>query len=191
MCMRAITSSFVAAIVAASFQVSAAQAAPVRALPRVRLPATESEPSRVRSAAEICLTAARARERNSPAGPGLQAQCEARVNAEREAEALRQNAPRQPQPDAGQNLPDAYPRERRQRAVREPAQFQTATAEAAAAEAQARAADAARQAEELRKVQSLEAGNMVKSGNCEGAQQYALSVGNFALAQQIKDYCAK
>lgn len=35
------------------------------------------------------------------------------------------------------------------------------------------------------------AANMIKSGDCAGAEQYALSVGNIALASQVKDYCAK
>ncbi|MCL6729959.1 hypothetical protein [Sphingomonas hankyongi] len=96
-------------------------------------------------------------------------------------------------PNAGQSFMDAYQRGLRDRAAREAAQqqAQAAAAETAAAEAQARAVDAARQADELHKAQSLEAAKLVTAGDCAGAQQYALSVGNFVLAQQVKDYCAK
>lgn len=43
----------------------------------------------------------------------------------------------------------------------------------------------------LHEAQAEEAGKMVAAGDCAGAETYALKQGNFALAQQVKDYCSK
>lgn len=157
--IKAITTPFAAAILAASSQSFAADPAPVRAGARVRLPPPEAQATTVRSTAEICLTADKARERRSPATAGLQAQCDAGLNADRRAQML-MDASRISQPAAGQVARDVPPPAQPSRGPRE--------------DRQARAA-----------------GDMVKAGDCQGAQDYALSIGNFVLAQQIKDYCAK
>lgn len=157
--MKLITPSLAAAILAVSSQAFAADPAPVRAVGRVRLPPPETQPTPVKSTAEICLTADKARERRSPATAGLQAQCDARLNADRRTQML-MDASRISQPAAGQAARNVPPPAQPSRGPRE--------------DRQAKAA-----------------GDMVKAGDCQGAQDYALSIGNFVLAQQIKDYCSK
>lgn len=102
--------------------------------------------------------------------------------------------------DAGGAFNDAFQKGLRDQAAREAMQQQAmaaraeadaAAAQANAAQAQAQNAEAARLSDEQHKAQSLEAAMMVTAGNCEGAQHYALSVGNFVLAKQVKDYCGK
>lgn len=98
-----------------------------------------------------------------------------------------------PTPNAGDAFNEAFQRGLRERRARELAhqQAQAAQAAAQAAQAQTDALQARQQADELHRTQSLEAAKIVSAGDCAGGQQYALSVGNFTLAQQIKDYCGK
>lgn len=96
-------------------------------------------------------------------------------------------------PNPGQTFTDAFQRGMRERQARELAEHQARAADEAAqaAAAQTSALQAQQNAEELHKAQSLEAAKIVSAGDCAGGQQYALSVGNFTLAQQIRDYCGK
>ena len=43
---------------------------------------------------------------------------------------------------------------------------------------------------ELQKRQGREAAKLVASGNCAGAESYALSEGNLNLAKTVREYCA-
>lgn len=95
-------------------------------------------------------------------------------------------------PNPAQSTMDAYSKGVQMRQQQETARHQAELArqQALAQQQQTQALAAQRQADELHRAQSLEAARMVTAGDCRGAQEYALSVGNFVLAQQIKDYCA-
>lgn len=95
----------------------------------------------------------------------------------------------QTQPNAGQSFMNGWEQGQRMRAQIE--QQRAARAQQEAAEQQAANEAAAAQTAQLANDQMREAANMIKSGDCAGAEQYALSVGNIALASQVKDYCAK
>ena len=102
-----------------------------------------------------------------------------------------------PPVDTGRPVMQGYQDAVRAREERQAAQQEAAVAAAsndaakAAAGAQAQAALGTQQADDLHRFQSLEAGKLVAAGDCDGAQRFALAVGNFSLAQQVKNYCAK
>jgi hypothetical protein len=96
-------------------------------------------------------------------------------------------------PNAGQSFGNGWNQGQQMRAQIEQqrAAQRRAAAEAAAQEAIQRSADEETQARAAAQAQSDHAGVMIAGGDCVGAQQYALSVGNIVLAKEVKDFCAK
>lgn len=83
----------------------------------------------------------------------------------------------------------------RQRALKQEQEAERSRQSAANAQADAARAQeavAARVAAEieLQKRQGREAAKLVASGNCAGAESYALSEGNLNLAKTVREYCA-
>lgn len=97
--------------------------------------------------------------------------------------------PTQPQPNAGQSFMNGWEQGQRMRAQIE-AQRAARAQQQAAEEAQT-IAEAEQRGRALAEQQRQTASQMIATGNCNGAEQYALSVSNLDLAKQVKDYCAK
>jgi hypothetical protein len=93
------------------------------------------------------------------------------------------------QPNAGQSFINGWEQGQRMRAQIEAQR--AARAQQQAAEQQAANEASAAQAAQVTTDQMHEAAHMIKSGDCAGAEQYALSVGNIPLAKEVKDYCSK
>jgi hypothetical protein len=93
-----------------------------------------------------------------------------------------------PATDPGQSFMNGWEQGQRMRAQME-AQRAAQAQQQAAEEAQA-IAEAEQRGRALAQQQRQTAAQMVISGDCKGAEQYALSQSNLELAKQVKDYCS-
>lgn len=93
------------------------------------------------------------------------------------------------QPNAGQSFMNGFEQGQRMRAQIEAQRAAQAARRAAEQQAanDAAVAEAAAAADQ----QTKHAAEMIKGGDCAGAEQFALDAANLELAKQVKDYCAK